>query len=207
MVKISFTDKKGFMGGKEIQIIIKEFGHYMEAEKKIVVESKDRIQSLKTYGTIEIPLLKQALNSLGETFENIDNAREEKIDQMQEKFITPLNLLLEDLKSLSTELKEKDHVFKDLEKAKSKLSKLSEKAKEKLKEGQLETAEKAVEDAENTFKDEEAKANQMTEEFNRKKLGTMKSVLVDIIKDEKEFHEKVLGLMSNVKEKVDLLNL
>ena len=81
---MSFSDKKAFMGGKEIQNIIKEFGHYMEAEKKIVVESKDRIESLKMYGKTEVPLLKQALNSLGETFENIDNAREEKIDQMQE---------------------------------------------------------------------------------------------------------------------------
>ena len=204
---MSFTDKKGFMGGKEIQNIIKEFGHYMEAEKKIVVESKDRIQSLKTYGTIEVPLLKQALNSLGETFENIDNAREEKIDQMQEKFITPLNMLLNDLKSLNAELKEKDHVFSHLEKANSKLSKLSNKPKEKLKEGQLEAAEKVLEEAEIVFKDEEAKANQMREDFNSKKLEIMKAVLVDIIKDEKDFHEKVLGLMSNVKEKVDLLNL
>ncbi len=204
---MSFTDKKGFMGGKEIQNIIKEFGHYMEAEKKIVAESKDRIQSLKTYGTIEVPLLKQALNSLGETFENIDNAREEKIDQMQEKFIKPLNMLLEDIKSLNIKLKENDHVFKDLEKAKSKFAKLSDKPKEKLKEGQLETAEKAAEDAEKGFKNEEAKANQMTEDFNGKKLETMKAVLVDIIRDEKDFHEKVLGLMSNVKEKVDLLNL
>ena len=204
---MSFTDKKGYMGDKEIQNIIKEFGHYMEAEKKIVVESKDRIQSLKTYGTIEVPLLKQALNSLGETFENIDNAREEKIDQMQEKFITPLNMLLSDLKSLNAELKEKDHVFSHLEKANSKLSKLSNKPKEKLKEGQLEAAEKTLEEAEKVFKEEEAKANQMSEDFNREKLEIMKTVLVDIIKDEKEFHEKVLGLMSNVKEKIDLLNL
>ena len=204
---MSFSDKKAFMGGKEIQNIIKEFGHYMEAEKKIVVESKDRIESLKMYGKTEVPLLKQALNSLGETFENIDNAREEKIDQMQEKFITPLNALLEDLKSLQAELKAKDHVFKDLEKAKSKLSKLKDKPKEKLKAGQLETAERAVEDAEKMFKNEEAKADKMTEDFNNKKLNLMKSVLVDIVKDEKEFHEKVLGLMSNVKEKIDLLNL
>ena len=195
------------MGGKEIQNIIKEFGHYMEAEKKIVIESKDRIESLKLYGKTEVPLLKQALDSLGETFENIDNAREEKIDQMQEKFITPLNSLLEDLKSLQSELKAKDHVFKDLEKAKSKLSKLKDKPQEKLKAGQLETAEKAVKEAEKMFKEEEAKANKMTEDFNSKKLDLMKSVLVDIVKDEKEFHEKVLGLMSNVKEKIDLLNL
>ncbi len=204
---MSFTDKKDFMGGKEIQNIIKEFGHYIEAEKKIVIESKDRIESLIMYGKTEVPLLKQALNSLGDTFENIDNAREEKIDQMQEKFITPLNALLEDLKSLQTELKAKDHVFKDLEKAKSKLSKLENKSKEKLKAGQLDTAEKAVKEAEKMFKDEEAKANKMTEDFNSKKLELMKSVLVDIVKDEKEFHEKVLGLMSNVKEKIDLLNL
>lgn len=205
---MSFIDKtKGFMGGKEIQNVIKEFLHYMEAERRIVVESKDRIESLKAYGRTEIPLLKQALNSLGETFENIDNAREEKIDQMQEKFITPLNLLLEDVKLLFEELKEKDHVFKDLEKVKSKLSKLKEKPQEKLKPGQMESAENAVEDAENIFKDEEAKANQMTEVFNQKKLETLKSVLVDIIKDEKQFHENILGLMSNIEEKVKLLNL
>jgi len=171
---LSFIDKKDFMGGKEIQNIIKEFGHYMEAEKKIIVESKDRIESLILYGKTEVPLLKQALDSLGETFENIDNAREEKIDQMQEKFLTPLNALLEDLKSLQTELKAKDHVFKDLEKSKSKLSKLKEKPKEKLKAGQLETAEKAAKEAEQLYEDEEAKANKMTEGFNNKKLELMK---------------------------------
>ena len=204
---MSFIDKKDFMGGKEIQNIIKEFGHYMNAEKKIIVESKDRIESLILYGKTEVPLLKQALDSLGETFENIDNAREEKIDQMQEKFITPLNALLEDLKSLQTELKSKDHIFKDLEKSKSKLSKLKEKPKEKLKAGQLETAEKAAKEAEQLYENEEAIANKMTEDFNNKKLDLMKSVLVDIVKNEREFHEKVLGLMSNVKEKIDLLNL
>jgi hypothetical protein len=205
---MSFIDKaKEFMGVKEIQNIIKEFGHYGEAEKKLVVESKDRIQSLKAYGKTEVPLLKQALDSLGESFEDIDSAREEQIDNMKEKFIVPLNNLIEDINSLYTELKEKDHVFRDLENVKNKLAKLRKKSKEKIKADQLETAEKAVEEAENVFKSEEAKANQMTEDLNRKKLETMKSVLVDIIKDEKEFHEKVLGLMSNVKEKVDLLNL
>ena len=87
------------------------------------------------------------------------------------------------------------------------LIKATWKEEEKLKPGQLETAKKTLEEAEAIFKEEEAKAAQMTEDFNNKKLETIKSVLVEIVTDEQEFHEKVLGLMSNVKEKVDLLNL
>ncbi len=198
---------KGLIGTNEIQSIIKEFSDTIDAEKRLVKESKERIISLMAYSKVETPTLREAIESLGNTFENIDNAREEKIDQMLEKFIKPLNILLEEFKTLSAEIRESDKAKKDLDKAKSKLSKLKAKPKDKLKPGQVEGAENAVSDAEKEVKNKEKEAKEASEKFNRKKLETMKAVLEDIITIEKEFHEKVIGFMTNAKKKTDAIDI
>ena len=198
---------KGMIGGSELEAIIKEFSDTIDAEKKLVKESKERINSLIAYSKVETPTLREAIESLGNTFENIDHAREEKIDQMLEKFITPLNVLLEEFKKLSAEIRESDKAKKDLEKSKSKLSKLKAKPKEKLKPGQMENAENAVKDAEKEVATKEKEAKEASEVFNRKKLETMKAVLDDIITIEKEFHEKVIGFMTTAKKMTDAIDL
>ena len=192
---------KGLIGSNEIQAIIKEFSDTIDAEKKLVKESKERINSLIDYSKVETPTLREAIESLGNTFENIDNAREEKIDQMMEKFIKPLNILLEEFKNLSAELHESDKAKKDLDKSKSKLSKLKAKPKEKLKPGQIENAESTVKEAEKENEIKEKEAKEASEVFNRKKLETMKQVLDDIITIEREFHEKVIKFMTTAKKK------
>ncbi|MFX1237091.1 MAG: hypothetical protein ACFFAS_16005 [Promethearchaeota archaeon] len=205
---MSLLDKiKGFIGGNEIQEIIKDFNDIIKIETNLVKASKARIASLQDYSKVETPTLREAIESLGETFENIDNAREEKIDQMHEKFLKPLNILLEEFKTLSTELKESEKAKKDLEKAKSKLSKLKGKPKEKLKPGQIESAETAVKDGEKRVEKEEAEAKAASQKFNQKKIETMKSVLEDIITTEKRFHEKVIGLINPAQEKAKAIDL
>jgi len=198
---------KGLIGGSELESIIKEFSDTIDAEKKLVKESKERINSLIAYSKVETPTLREAIESLGNTFENIDHAREEKIDQMLEKFIAPLNILLEEFKKLSAEIRESEKAKKDLEKSKSKLSKLKAKPKEKLKPGQMDNAENAVKDAEKEVTTKEKEAKEASEVFNRKKLETMKAVLDDIITIEKDFHEKVIGFMTNAKKKTDAIDL
>ena len=205
---MSILDKvKGFIGGNEIQAIINDFNDTIKAENVLLKESKKRIASLMAYGKVETPTLRDAFESLSENFENIDSSREEKIDQMQEKVIKPLNILLKDYKVLSDEVKESEKAQKDLDKAKSKLSKLKGKPKEKLKPGQLENAETAVENAEKTAEKEESEAKEATRVFNTKKVETLKTVLDSIISIEKDFHDKVIGLMNTAKEKTDAIDL
>ncbi|MFX1273864.1 MAG: hypothetical protein ACFFBP_14145 [Promethearchaeota archaeon] len=205
---MSLLDKiKGLIGSNEIQEIIKEFSDTIDAEKKLVKESRQRISSLIAYSKVETPTLREAIESLGNTFENIDNAREEKIDQMQEKFIQPLNLLLEEFKTLSMELRESDKAKKDLDKAKAKLTKLKGKPKEKMKPYQVEDAEDAVGKAAQEVLTKEKEAKEASEIFNRKKLETMKAVLDDVISIEKDFHEKVIKFMATAQKKTEAIDL
>ncbi|MBN1801955.1 MAG: hypothetical protein JW891_10640 [Candidatus Lokiarchaeota archaeon] len=198
---------KGLIGGNELQEIIKDFSDIIKIETNMIKSSKERISSLQNYAKVETPTLREAIESLGETFENIDGAREEKIDQMHDKFLTPLNDLLEEFKELSTELKESEKAKKDLEKAKSKLTKLKSKPKEKLKPGQMESAETAVKDGETKVQKEETEAKEASVQFNRKKVSILKAVLEDIITIEKTFHEKVINLINPAQEKAKAIDL
>ncbi len=190
-----------------INKMIKENNQYLNAELNVAKESKEGIDSLKAYGDTETPSLKDALNSLAATYEAIEEARKEKVTQLQDNFIKPLNELLLGFKALNTEMKEKDSADKALEKAQNQLEKAKGKAPERLKPGEVEKAESAVKEAESKALKEDANAKAASEAFGTKKIETLKIVLQKLIDAEKAFHEKALDAITSVKEKAKAIKV
>jgi len=182
---------------------IKEVKQYLNVELSVVKESKEGINALKEYAEAETPSLKGAISALANKIERIENAREEKVAQLQEKFVNPLNKIVEEAKILNNELKEAENAKKALEKAERKLEKLESKPIEKLKPGQLDDAKSNVKSAKANNEKEEAEAKRATETFNKKRLDTIQLILKDVADIENKYHEKALKLMGAVAKKVE----
>ncbi len=202
----SISDKLK-LSGNAISAVIKENIQYLNAELGVFKEAQEGITALKTYAAIETPSLEAAINSLAETLENIEKARKEKVNQLQEKYIGPLNEIVTEAKIRNTELKEAERAKKALDKAESKLAKLEAKPKEKLKSGQKDEAKAAVKTAQEAYEKEEAEAKAANEAFNKKKLESMRAVLKNLADIEKSFHQKALELMGVVKEKAEAIKV
>ena len=195
------------LSSSAISTVIKENIQYLDAELRVTKEAQEGINALKTYAAIETPSLEEAINTLATTLESIEQAREEKVNLLQEKFIRPLNEIVEQMKIKDAELKEAEKAKKDLEKLESKLAKLEEKPKEKLKPGQLDATKTSVSASQEAYKKEEAEAKAATEAFNKKKLEKMQEILKNLSEIEKSFHEKALELMGVVKEKAEAIKV
>ena len=202
----SISDKLN-LSGSAIANVIKENTQYLNAELGVTKESQEGINALKNYAAIETPSLEAAINALAETLENIEKAREEKVNQLQEKYIGPLKEIVTEAKIRNTELKEAKAAKKALDKAESKLTKLEAKPKEKLKAGQIDEAKAAVTAAQEAYEKEEAEAKAANEAFNKKKLESMQAILKNLADIEKSFHEKALELMGVVKEKAEAIKV
>ena len=70
-----FLDGLGIANNK-INEIIKETNRYINAEENVSKETKDAVAALKSYAETETPSLKQAINSLANTFEIIETERQ-----------------------------------------------------------------------------------------------------------------------------------
>ena len=185
-----------------IKKVIKETTQYFNADLNVSKESKEGIASLKAYGDLETPSLKEALNSAVAAYEIIEKARSEKVEKLQENFIKPLNDLILNLKALNTKLKEAEAAKKDLEKAQKQLEKVQAKSEEKLKPGELDNAEDAVKEADSKAKKEETEAKTATDAFGKAKVEILKQILQKLVENEKTFHEKSLSAFVSLKEKV-----
>ena len=195
------------LSSSAISAVIKENNQYLDAELNVVKEAQEGINALKTYAAIETPSLEDAINTLATTLESIEQAREAKVSQLREKFIGPLNEIVEEMKIRDAELKESERAKKDLDKLEAKLAKLKAKPKEKLKPGQKEAAKSSVSAAQEAYEKEETEAKAATEALNKKKLEKMREILKNLSEIEKSFHEKALELMGVVKEKAEAIKV
>jgi len=192
--------------GNSIKRIIKENNQYLSAELEVVKESKEGIAALKEYAEKETPSLEDAIFTLANTFENIENCRQDKVTHLKEKFIAPLEELLDGFIAREQEIKEAEDAQKNIEKAKKTL----EKEKLKHSKGKLDKTTQAkanLNAAVERSRKEQEDVKDATEAFNKKKLETMQSILTNLVSVEQEYHEKILGLIGTVKEKAEAIKI
>jgi hypothetical protein len=198
---VSGLQEKLSAASSAIKDIIKENNQYLEAELEVAKESQEAVLALQSYADKETPSLEAAITAYANTLEGIESARKEKVVALREKFIGPLEALLDGFVTRQTEIKEAEDAKKTLEKAESKLAKLKSKPKEKLKAGQLEGAKTAVKEGQASVEKEEADVKVANETFAKQKLETMQQILTSMHDIEKSYHEKALQLFGAVKEK------
>ena len=189
-----------------IKKIIKENSQYLNAELDIIKESKEGIQALKDYANIETPSLEDAINTLANTFQNIENARQDKVNNLREKFIAPLEELLEGFEAKQKEIKEAADAKKDVEKAKDAV----EKEHMKRIKGRLDHFDRAnadLEDAIDRSRKEQEDVQIATNQFNKKKLETLKIILKNLVDVERIYHTKVMELLDSVEQKAEAIKI
>lgn len=189
-----------------IKNIIKENGQYLNAELDVVKESKEGIQALKDYANIETPSLEDAINTLANTFQNIENARQDKVNNLREKFIGPLEELLEGFDAKQKEIREAADAKKDVEKAKNAV----EKQHMKRIKGRLDHLDRAkadLADAIDRSRKEQEDVQIATNQFNRKKLETLQIILKNLVDVERIYHTKVMELLGSVEQKAEAIKI
>ena len=190
----------------KIKTVIKENEQYIDALDKVAKESKEGIEALKTYASIETTSLNKAITSLADLFTKIEDARSTQVEKLKERFLGPLNELIDEAGKLSDEIKEKEKAKKILDKAQKNLEKLKAKVA-KGKEANVDAAEEELKEAENTLEREEKEAKAAAEEFNKTKMTKIKEAIKMLTDIEQEYHEKIIGFLSGVKEKADAINI
>jgi len=191
-----------------IKDVIKENNQYLDAELEVSKESKEGIAALKAYAETESEGLGTAIGTLAETFEKIEEARENKVVQLREEFIDPLDGLLREYEIQQTELREAEKAKDELEKAEKKLSKLKTKASSKpLKAGVMENAEAQVSLAKKTYDKEAEEAKVQGEAFNKKKLEILQEVLKKMVEIEITYHQGIIDQIGDVKVKAEAINI
>ena len=163
--------------------------------------------ALKGYAETETPSLEKAISSLASTFEIIEKESTEKIKRLREEYIAPLKDLLIGLQKLQNEQNEAQKATKELEKAEKQLSKVQSKPTEKLKPNEMQTAETGLKAAKEKATKEENDVKVATEEFNKTKLETMKTLIKNIVDIETVFHQKILDAVATVKVKAEAIKV
>ena len=191
---------------QKIKTVIKENDQYIDLLEKVVEESKEGITALINYATIETPSLGAAINSLADLLTNIENSRAEKVAQLRERFIGPLNDLVGEAGKLNDEVREADNARKELEKAEKNLEK-EKKKKAKGKPANVTAAEEEVKLAKANLEKEQVDVENATQTFNKAKLSKLQEVIHNLTEIEKGFHEKIMGMLNAVKEKANAINV
>jgi len=198
---------KRFAGiSNSIKNIIKENNQYLNAELDVVKESKEGIQALKDYAGTETPSLNDAISTLAITFQDIESARQDKVASLKEKFIGPLEELLEGFNDRQREIDEAEDAIKSVNKAKKKV----EKEHMKKVKGRLDKSTKAradLKDAINRSRKEQNDVKIATDNFNKKKLEIIQIILKNLVEVEKAYHTKIIGLLDSVEQKADAIKI
>ncbi len=204
---VSGLSEKLTMTSNAIKDIIKESNQYLEAELNVAKESAEAILALQSYAEKETPSLEAAITAFATTLEGIETARKEKVNELKEKFIAPLETLLDGFVKRQAEIREAEDAKKALDKAESKLNKLKSKPKEKLKPGQLDEANNQVKAAKTSVEKEEEEVKKVNESFAKQKLEIMQQILTSLHDIEKAFHEKAVKLFGDVKVKAEAIKV
>lgn len=190
-----------------IEDLIKENKQYIKAEKELSDEAEEGIQALKQYAMSESPSLKTAVTALADAYENMERSRMEKTEKLELQFIKPLEELLIGFEKRKEELKEAKKARKDFDKVKKKLEKEKSKPGEKQKPEKIKDLEVEYEEKERVCNKEDSEAKLATEEFNKKKLQTLKDIINSIVLIQEDFHEAAVDDFREVKTKADQIDV
>jgi DNA repair exonuclease SbcCD ATPase subunit len=191
-----------------INQVIKENNQFLHAELALGKEAGEGINALKTYAQSEGLSLGEAFQNIAGAMEAIETSRKEKVDALKNKFIGPLNEILEKYKILTSEIQESEKAKKALESAQKDLEKKKSAASQgKGKPGDVENAEAKLKAAEEKYQKEESEAKAETVKFNTEKIQKFQQALNSLIEEQKKFYqaaiEKLDGALDSVK-KIDI---
>lgn len=189
--KKNISDKLGLSGGP-IADAIKQNTQYINAELKVVKIAQGAINALKTYADAETPKLKASVSALTRKLENIEKAREQKANELQQKFIELLNKIVEEEKFKNEKVKEANATESAFIKAENKLAKLEEKPVEKQNPERIDEAKSVLNEAKGTNQKAQTTAKATEDAFNKKRLELVQSILKNIAEIEKKFHDNAL---------------
>jgi len=190
-----------------IENVVVENRDYINAEMNVVKKSEKGIDALKEFAKTEEPSLSDALSTLAETYEALENARREKVEKLNLQFIKPLEDLLVSFKTKERELDEAGKAEKKLDKVKRKLEKENAKPEDKKDPVGLNVLKKKHEDALKDYEREENQAKIAIDAFKKEKMETIKKILVDIVEIQKDFHQKMINKIENLEQKTTAINV
>ena len=193
------------MGQNAIDNVISEFDDYLEAEMGVEKESKEAINALSEFSEVEKATLKQALSTLTELYVTLEEVRKEMVEKLRFHFIEPLEKLSVSLDQRKAELEEAQDARKDLQKAKKKYQKEKEKnegrPEEKKKPEKVRERKMAFEEAERKYNKEEAEAKLASERYKEEKIKTLKEIMSNIVKVQKEYHQSIIDIINELEKK------
>lgn len=190
-----------------IEKVVKKNEDYIDAELKVVKKSEEGIAALKEFAKTETHAMNDAISSLAETYETLENARRDKVDKLKWKFLKPLKELVLSFDNKERELKEAKKAEKRMNKAKNKLEKEKAKPEEEKDEIRLNSIEADYEDALKDYQREENEADIAISEFRKEKLETLKRVLINIVEIQKEFHETMINKIKKLEDMTSAINI
>ncbi len=179
-----------------IKQIIKDMDQYLEAEANSVKSSQSCIFALRSYVINEAQSLENNINTIASIFEGVEEARNEKTEQLKENVIGRLDQLLTYYNARQTIIKEAEAAKKGLEKANTKLEKLRGKPMMKLKPGQIESADMKLKEAERRHLEKQGDLKVVNEEFTKNQLASIQGVLDYLWGVEKNFYDKASSLFN-----------
>lgn len=195
------------MSSNAIEKVIKENKEYLEAELEFADESQEGVEALENYAENETPGLQEIITNLAETYKQIQNARKEKVKNLGDHFINPLNDLLEKFNIKKAELKDVEKAKKSLEKARKKFNKESYKPAEKRNDEKLQKLKAELDEVEQEYSNEEYEAKVATQTFNRKKIDVITKVLKKIVEIQRNFFQEGLNRFLSLEKKVENLSI
>lgn len=190
-----------------IERIIDENEDYLEELEKTTVESREGIKALKEYAKSETPSLQDAINSLADTYETMEDKRLERVKRLKNEFIVPLKELLTGLEAREKEMKEAQKAEKNMNKLADKVKKQKSKPPEKQKPDKIADLELEFDEAKAIYEKEREEAEIAIESFNEEKINTMKSIINSITDVEKDYHSSVLSTIDMTKAKAKAINV
>lgn len=177
-----------------IDHVININNRFIETELKLIKDLQDGIIALKNYADTESIELESVISEMKLTFKSIEKIREEKIEQLKNKVITPLQEILDGYNALTLKFKEVEKARRAVEKEQRNVVK----KQKKTSPGDLEEAQFLLKDAQSKCEIIEEKAEEMSKLFNKEKTEKIFSVLKSRIDVEKEFFKKALETIESV---------
>ncbi|NMC07369.1 MAG: hypothetical protein GYA24_19295, partial [Candidatus Lokiarchaeota archaeon] len=191
----------------ELNKVILENKEFLDTTLKLVKESTDAINALKSFSANETPAIKDAYVAVSEVLGTIEKSRTELVTKMQAQFLGPLNKLADEWKKVGNASKEDENSAKNLEKAKQDLEKSKKKPADKLKPGELEQGEQRVKAAQDKAAKDHEDLLKATAEFAQLKVSTLKEVLLSLVILEGEFYQIASSMLAGTKDKIASINV
>jgi len=184
-----------------IEHVIKVNNEYIDTELKLINDSQEGITALKNYADTESIELENIISSLKLTFKGIETLKNEKIEQLRKKFITPLQEILDDYNAFTVKLNEADKAEKAAERLRTKF----DRKKTKKSHEDLEETEFLLREAQDKYEKLSTEVEDMTGSLSKEKIDKLLTILRGRIDIEKSFSEKSLELIKSILDRYKAL--